>query len=155
MTIRECGLIFRGYTLIKASYHETSSDKIDTDLRSGLLTALLNFAENALLAKNVEYLEFSKKFVIAFTQDEILSSDSIESEAIITYAILDKEKKIDKVVSHVVLPSLKEVSKQFLLTFTNKNLSETHQFKVFRKNIDEIFGLDVKTIDQRAKEFFS
>lgn len=155
MIIREAGLLFRGFTLIKASYHKTSSDKIDTDLRSALLTALLNFAENAFSTKIVEYLEFSKKFVIAFTEDKIQSIDDHEQEAIITYAIIDKEKKIDKVISNIVLPSLKEVSKQFILIYNGKNLSEVGQFKTFRKIMDEIFGFDVKTIDQRAKGLFS
>jgi len=154
MTVRECGLLFRGFTLIKASYHETSSDEIDTDLRSALLTALLNFAESAFSTKMVEYLEFSEKFVIAFTEDKIKSIDGIEPEALITYAILDKEKKIDKVVSKIIQPLLKEVSKQFIFNFSNRNLSEIKQFASFRKKMDEIFGLDVKTIDQRAKGLF-
>lgn len=154
MVIREAGLLFRGFTLIKAGYHETSSDEIDTDLRSALLTALLNFAESAFSTKIVEYLEFSEKFVIAFTEDKIQSIEGREPEALITYAILDKEKKIDKVVSNVIEPLLKEVSKHFILKYSNKNLSEIRQFDSFRKKMDEIFGLDVKTIDQRAKGLF-
>ena len=155
MVIREAGLLLRGFTLIKASYHKTSGDEIDTDLRSALLTALLNFAESAFSSKIVEYLEFSEKFVIAFTDDKIQSIEGNEPEALIAYAILDKEKKIDKVVSNVIVPSLKEMLNQFILKYSNRNLSEMRQFDSFRKIIDEIFGLDVKTIDQRAKGLFS
>ena len=45
MVIREAGLLFRGFTLINGFYHQTSDEPIDKDLRSGLLTAMLNFAE--------------------------------------------------------------------------------------------------------------
>ena len=154
MVIREAGLLFRGFTLLKAGYHKTSKDEIDTDLRSALLTALLNFAESAFSTKIVEYLEFSEKFVIAFTEDKIQSIDSKDPEPLITYDILDKERKIDKVVKNVVAPLLREVSKKFILNYSSKNLSEIGQFKPFRKIMDEIFGLDVKTVDQRAKGLF-
>ena len=95
MVVREAGLFFRGFTVVKKSYHKTSLGKIDADLRSGLLTAILNFAESAFSQGLVEYFE-GKKFIIAFIGDKILADNSIEPELLISYAILDKEKKIDK-----------------------------------------------------------
>ena len=153
MVIRECGLLFRGYTLIYESYHQTSKQKIDKDLRSGLLTALINFAESAFSKNLVEYFEM-KKFVIVFIEDKILSYDSPEPEVLIIYAILDKEKKIDKHISKVIIPSLKEITKHFKEKYEGKNLSEISQFKDFKKTIKEILGSDIKTLDQKLKGTF-
>lgn len=147
MVIREAGLLFRGFTLTVASYHRTSGDNIDADLRSALLTALVNFAQNAF-SKNVEYFEM-KKFVIVFIEDKITPSDNPNSETLFSYAILDKEKKIDKFIQKVVQPSLREVIQQFKAKYDRKNLSEISQFKEFKENLDKIFGLEAKTIEQK------
>jgi len=40
MVIREVGLLFRGFTLVKKSYHKTTLGKIDSDLRSGVCRIL-------------------------------------------------------------------------------------------------------------------
>lgn len=153
MVIRECGLLFRGFTLIYESYHQTNKQKIDKDLRSGLLTALINFAESAFSKNLVEYFEM-KKFVIVFIEDKILSYDSPEPEVLIIYAILDKEKKIDKHISKVIIPSLKEIIKHFKEKYEGKNLSEISQFKDFKKTIKEILGSDIETLDQKLKGTF-
>ncbi|MFX1387596.1 MAG: hypothetical protein ACFE9M_10305, partial [Promethearchaeota archaeon] len=86
MVVREAGLLFRGFTLVKKSYHKTSMGKIDTDLRSGLLTAILNFAQSTFSKDIIEYFE-GKKYIITFTEDEIMSEGSIDPELIISYAI--------------------------------------------------------------------
>lgn len=153
MVIREAGLLFRGFTLVKKSYHKTTKGKIDTDLRSGLLTAILNFAQSTFSKDIVEYFE-GKKFLIAFIEDKIEAEDSFEPELIISYAILDKEKKIEKYIHKVVRPLLKEVLKEFKLLNTGKNLSEISQFKEFKQNLDNIFGTDTQTIDQKLKGLF-
>ncbi len=154
MVIREAGLLFRGFSLINASYHKTSEEKVDMDLRSGLLTALINFAENTLSKPGlVEYFEMNK-FVIAFIEDKIKSDDSVEPEILISYAILDKEKKIDRHLSKVIIPSLNKVSKKFKSNFEGRNLSEVSQFKDFKKTLDKIFGLDVFTLDEKLKGTF-
>ena len=77
MVIREVGLLFRGFTLVKKSYHKTTLGKIDADLRSGLLTALLNFAETAFSTGSVEYFQ-GNRFTIAFINAKILSDDGNE-----------------------------------------------------------------------------
>lgn len=153
MVIREGGILFRGFTLLQAKYHQTSDDKIDKDLRSALLTALLNFAESAFSKDIVEYFEM-KKFVISFVEDKIKPQDSPEPEPIIVYAILDKEKKIDKHLSKVVVPSLKEVMRKFIEKYDGKNLSEVSQFQVFKENLDKIFGSETKTVDEKLKGTF-
>jgi len=153
MVIREAGILFRGYTLINGTYHQTSGDHIDRDLRSGLLTALLNFAETAFDKSLIEYIE-GKKYVIAFTQDHLISKDFGEEEMLVSYAILDKEKKIDKYVHRAVIPMLKEVLIQFKEKYKHIELfSEISKFRDFKKNLDSIFGLDTKTIDERFKGF--
>lgn len=153
MVIRESGLLFRGFTLLHAKYHQTSDDKIDKDLRSALLTALLNFAESAFSKDAIEYFEM-KKFAISFVEDKIKPEDSPDLEPIIAYAILDKEKKIDKHISKVIVPSLKEVIRQFIEKFNGKNLSEISQFQDFKGDFDKIFGSETKTIDEKLKGTF-
>ena len=152
MVVREAGLLFRGFTLIKKSYHKTSKGKIDTDLRSGLLTAILNFAQTAFTKDIVEYFE-GKKYLITFTEEYINAKDGFEPEIIISYAILDKEKKIEKYINKIIQPLLKKVISQFKLNFEGKNLSEVSQFKNFKENLDEIFGTDTQTIDQKMRGF--
>ncbi len=153
MVVREAGLLFRGFTLVKKSYHKTSKGKIDTDLRSGLLTAILNFAQSTFSKDIVEYFE-GKKFLIAFTEDEITAEDSFEPELIISYAILDKEKKIERYIRKIIQPLLKQVTKEFKTLNSGKNLSEVSQFKVFKQNLDTIFGTDTQTIDQKLRGIF-
>ncbi len=150
MVVRETGLLFRGFTLIRKSYHKTSKGKIDIDLRSGLLTAILNFAQIAFTNDNVEYFE-GKKYLITFTSDNIQAKDGFEPEMIISYAILDKEKKIEKYVHKIIQPLLNKVITQFKLNYEGKNLSEISQFKNFKENLDKIFGTDTQTIDQKMR----
>ena len=153
MVVREVGLLFRGFTLVKKSYHKTTLGKIDTDLRSGLLTALLNFADTAFSKENVEYFE-GKKFVVAFIRDEILSIDSMNPEMLICYVIMDKEKRIDRYIHKVIQPMLIAVANKFKTLNKGKNLSEVSQFKYFKSNLDKIFGTDTKNIDQRLEGLF-
>ncbi|MHA2430531.1 MAG: hypothetical protein ACXACC_05785 [Promethearchaeota archaeon] len=153
MVIREAGLLFRGFTLVKKSYHKTTLGKIDTDLRSGLLTALLNFADTAFTQNTIEYFE-GKKFVIAFINDEITAEDSINPESLVSYAIFDKEKKIDKYIRKILKPLLTNVASEFKKKHNKKNLSEVSQFKDFKEILDQIFGSDTQNVDQKLKGLF-
>lgn len=153
MVVREAGLLFRGFTLVKKSYHKSTIGKIDTDLRSGLLTAILNFAQSTFSKDLVEYFE-GKKFLIAFTEDKINSKDSFEPELLISYVILDKEKRIEKYIRKIIRPLLKQMSKEFKSLNTGKNLSEISQFKEFKQHLDKIFGTDTETVDQKLKRIF-
>ncbi|TFG00375.1 MAG: hypothetical protein EU540_05385 [Promethearchaeota archaeon] len=153
MVIREAGILFRGFTLAQASYHKTTELDIDNDLRSSLMTALVNFAEGVFSVDSVEYFEM-KKFVISFIKDRIKPSDSDDPESIITYAILDKEKKLGKIIKKMVRPSLTKIVHQFKLKYDGKNLSEISQFRDFKQELDNIFGTDTKTIEQKLKGTF-
>ncbi len=153
MVVREAGIIFRGFTLVKKSYHKSTKGKIDEDLRSGLLTAILNFAQSAFSKDAVEYFE-GKKYIIAFKEDKITAKNSIEPELLISYAILDKEKRIEKYIRKVIQPLLDVVTYQFKSLNTGKNLSEVSQFKDFKNILDRIFGTDTQTIDQKLKGIF-
>jgi hypothetical protein len=154
MVVREAGLIFRGFNLVKRSYHKSTKGKIDTDLRSGLLTAIKNFAESAFTKGSVEYFE-GKKFLIAFTDAEFMSEDGLEPEVLLSYAILDKEKKMEKYVKKIILPLLEKVINEFKTLNKGKNLSEVSQFKDFKETLDKIFGTDTQTIDQKLKGIFT
>ena len=153
MVIREVGLLFRGFTLVKRSYHKSTLGKIDADLRSGLLTALLNFAETAFSTGSVENFQ-GNKFTIAFINASILADDSIEPELLISYGIIDKKKKVDKYVKKIVNPLLIKVAEGFKAQNEGKNLSEVSQFRIFKKTLDEIFGSNTKKIDQKLDGLF-
>jgi len=153
MVIREVGLLFRGYTLVKRSYHKTTLGKIDADLRSGLLTALLNFAETAFSTGSVEYFQ-GNRFTIAFINANILADDSVEPELLISYAIIDKQKRIDKYVNKLVNPLLAKVAEVFKAQNEGKNLSEVSQFRFFKKTLDAIFGSNTKKVDQKLAGLF-
>ena len=153
MVVREAGIVFRGFTLANASYHKVADEEIDQDLRSSLLSALLSFAQSAFSSKVVEYFEMGK-FIIAFIEDEIIPSDSPEPEVLISYAICDKQKRIDTYIHKIVQISLKTVMQEFKTRYDKKNLSEISQFKDFKTNLDTIFGSDTKTIEQKLKGTF-
>jgi len=153
MVVREAGILFRGFTLVKKSYHKSTKGKIDDDLRSGLLTAILNFAQSAFSKDIIEYFE-GKKFLIAFKGDEITAKNSFEPELLISYAILDKEKRIEKYVRKIIQPLLNDVINQFKSLNTGKNLSEVSQFKGFKQHLDTIFGTDTETVQQKFKGIF-
>lgn len=150
MVVREAGLLFRGFTLVKKSYHKTTLGKIDSDLRSGLLTAILDFAQSTF--SKVEYFE-GKKFLITFIDDKIKSDDGFEPELLVSYAILDREKKIERYIHKIIQPLLKKVLDEFKTQNIGKNLSEVSQFRGFKKNIDTIFGTDTQTLDQKLRGF--
>ena len=153
MVIREVGLLFRGFTLVKKSYHKTTLGKIDSDLRSGLLTALLNFAETAFSTGSVEYFQ-GNRFTIAFINANILADDSTEPELLISYAIIDKQKKVDKYIRKLVNPLLTKVAERFKAQNEGKNLSEVSQFKLFKNTLDVIFGSNTKKVDQKLDGLF-
>ena len=154
MVVREAGIIFRGFILVKRSYHKTTKGKIDQDLRSGLLSAILSFAESFFKDDSVEYFE-GKRFSFTIIQDEITSGDSREPEVLTSYAILDQEKKIEKYTRKIIRPLLRKVISEFISLSKGKNLSEVSQFKGFKNNLNRIFGTDTQTIDQKLKGVFS
>ena len=154
MVVREAGLMFRGFTLVKRTFHKTDKGKIDIDLRSGLLDAILSFAEKAFMESSVEYFQ-GKKFIIVFTKDEIRSNDGFEPEILTSYVILDREKKVEKYIHKIVQPLLKDAIDEFSSLNMGKNLSEVSQFKEFKTKLDEIYGSDAKTLDQKLKGVFS
>ncbi|MFW9878003.1 MAG: hypothetical protein ACFFG0_33385, partial [Candidatus Thorarchaeota archaeon] len=101
----------------------------------------------------IEYFE-GKKYLIVFKEDEITAKNSFEPELLISYTILDKEKKIEKYIKKIIQPLLLDVINQFKSLNTGKNLSEVSQFKDFKQNLDTIFGSDTQTIDQKLKGIF-
>ncbi|MFX1395246.1 MAG: hypothetical protein ACFFAH_17005 [Promethearchaeota archaeon] len=151
MVIHEAGIMVRGYPLVYSTYHQTGIKEIDVVLRSGLLSGILNFIDTAYINEEIEYIE-SKKYTIAFKVDEIVGLRSIGPEPIVAYAILDKEKKLDKFISKNVIPFLKKVAKKFAKDYTGKNLSEVSQFVAFKKYLDNIFEVESKSIEEKFKD---
>jgi len=150
--IRECGILFRGFTIVNSQYHDFGASIKDKDLRSGLLTAIINFSEVAF-SHSLEYIEGKKKSLI-FTQDKILSSDGEDvSEIIISYIIMDKVKHIDKVKERII-PELKILLLLFKEKYEKKNLSHVSEFQEFKQEIDNLYGEEGKNIEQRLKGSF-
>lgn len=154
MVIREVGIMIRGYPLVYSSYHQTGGRQIDVVLRSGLLSGILTFIEVAYKTETIEFIE-SKKYTIAFKASKIEGRNSTQPEAIVAYAILDKEQKVDKFISKNVAPFLLKVLKQFISKFTGRNLSEVTQFKSFRENLDKTFILESKSTEDKFKGLLS
>ncbi len=115
-----------------------------------MLTAILDFAQSTF--SKVEYFE-GKKFLITFIDDKINSEDGFEPELLVSYAILDREKKIERYIHKIIQPLLKQVLNDFKTQNAGKNLSEVSQFRGFKKNIDTIFGTDTQTLDQKLRGF--
>ncbi|MGV9198964.1 MAG: hypothetical protein ACOC4M_09000 [Promethearchaeia archaeon] len=153
MVVREAGIIFRGFNLVNAKYHQTHTNKVDKDLRSSLITALLNFCEGAFSSASVEYFEL-KKFSIAFTKSKIQPTDSEDPEDLIVYAIFDSEKGTEKYIRKILQPLLKSIANEFIQENEGKNLSEITQFRSFTPRLDDIFGDLNKTIDNKFKSIF-
>jgi len=154
MVVREAGLMFRGFMLVKKTFHKTDKGKIDIDLRSGLLDAIMSFAESAFAESSIEYFQ-GKKFIIVFTKEQIKSDDGIEPENLTSYAILDREKKIEKYIHKIIQPLLKNVVNEFISLNMGKNLSEVSQFRDFKQILDKLYGSDTQTVDQKLKGVFS
>ena len=140
----------RGYPLVYSSYHQTGSHEIDVVLRSGLLSGIITFVETAFKTETIEFIE-SKKYTIAFKAGKIEGRSSLVPESIVAYAILDKEKKLDKFVSKNVTPFLLKVLKQFISKYTGANLSEVSQFSEFKENLDKVFILESKSSEDKFK----
>ncbi|MFW9939645.1 MAG: hypothetical protein ACFFFT_01295 [Candidatus Thorarchaeota archaeon] len=153
MVIREAGLMLGGYFLVKRSYHKSTKVKIDKDLRSGLFTAILKFAETAFIRDSVEYIK-GTKFIISFKYDKIKGLHSYKSEYLISYVIIDKEKRAEKYIHNIIQPLLEKVLVEFKSTYFQKNLSEVSQFKDFKKVLDRIFGTDTETVEQKLSAIF-
>jgi len=102
---------------------------------------------------SVEYFQ-GNRFTIAFINANILADDSIEPELLISYAIIDRQKRIDKYVKKLVNPLLTKVAENFKARYEGKNLSEVSQFKVYKKTLDIIFGSNTKKVDQKLAGLF-
>jgi hypothetical protein len=113
----------------------------------------LNFAETAFSTGAVEYFQ-GNRFTIAFINARILSDDSNEPELLVSYAIIDRQKKIDKYIRKIANPLLIKVAQEFKLQNEGKNLSEVSQFKNFKQSLDKIFGSNTKKIDQKLDGLF-
>ena len=80
--------------------------------------------------------------------------DGVEPELLISYAIMDKEKRIEKYIKKVVQPILKLISDEFKSKNDGNNLSEVTQFKYFKDTLDKLFGTDTENVDQKLKGTF-
>jgi len=136
--ICEVGILFRGFTVVYCQYQEMSSRGVDKDLRSGLLSAIITFAQNAFSTSTMDYLE-SDKYVIAFTQDKMKAIDSVIPELLIGYCILEKKKKLEKKINSKIKPLLSQALVAFRARYDGYNLSEVSIFQGFKHYLNELF----------------
>jgi hypothetical protein len=153
MVIREAGIMFRGFNLVSAKYHQTNKKEVDSDLRSSLITALLTFCEGAFTSGEIEYFEL-KKYAITFNKLQIKPHDSEEPEDLIVYAIIDQESKMEKYINKVMKPIIRNAGLKFIKQYEGSNLSEISQFKPFRKELDNVFGTLTHKMDQKLDGVF-
>ena len=144
-------MIFRGFNLVSIRYHSTGQDEMDIDFKSGFLSAILNFTETIFSTNLIEYFQMVK-YVVAFTQDTIFAKDSKDAESIICYVVIDKTKKGEKYLSRIIQPLLSQAMMFFITLYQGKNLSETSQFKDFRKILNGLFKEISRTVDQKYEE---
>ncbi|MBY9007196.1 MAG: hypothetical protein KGD63_10610 [Candidatus Lokiarchaeota archaeon] len=152
MVIREAGLLFRGKNLVNIQYHATS-EEIDEDIRSALITAIIDFVEIAFDSNNMKYLG-GDKYIIAFIENKITSIDMTVPESFYAYLIIDKEKKMEKYFKKVIRPLLIKVTNRFKSAYDGKYLSEITQFLEFKKELDKILGSATQTVDQKLHSTF-
>jgi len=62
---------------------------------------------------------------------------------------------MEKYMHKIILPLLKNVIDEFILLNEGKNLSEVSQFRGFKENLDNIFGTDTQTVEQKLKGIFT
>jgi hypothetical protein len=149
----EAGLLFRGFILINTC--KTEGKHIDSDLRSGLLTAIINFAQTAFSFNIIEYFA-SEHFVIAFKEDKVMSKDSAEPELLISYAIVPKiKKKIEKYLQKTIQPLLSQSIVSFKSQYEGQNFFEVSLFKDFKYTLDKIYGMDEKTTSKILDRIFT
>jgi len=138
MVIYEVGIMFRGFPLIHSNNRHITQNKIDMISRLGILTQLFDFIQATYSEPLTEYLE-NKDFIIAFTKEKMLIYDANESENIIGYAILDKEKRIDKHISKNIIPFLEKTLKKFVAQNESKDLLNNPDFIDFETGLNDIF----------------
>lgn len=151
--ICEVGILFRGFTVVQCQYQKAGSDRVDKDLRSGLLSAIITFAENAFSASTMDYLE-SDKFIIAFTQDNMMAIDSVVPELVLGYCILDKKKKLEKKIHSKVQPLLSQALIAFKTRYDGYNVSEISLFQGFKHYLNELFTLPIDKFTDKLKTIF-
>jgi hypothetical protein len=150
--ICEVGILFRGFTVVSCQYQQTMSSEIDKDLRSGLLSAIIMFAENAFSSSTMEYLE-SDKFIIAFTQDKMKAIDSLGPEIVLGYCILNKKKKLEKKIHTRIKPLLSQALVAFKSRYVGYNVSEVSLFQGFKHYLNELFMAKSASL-QKLKTIF-
>lgn len=152
MVIREVGVIYRGFNLTRAKYHEIDGKKIDKDIRSALLATIKNFAQVAFSVNALEYFE-GNKYVIAFIENKIQDKGSKEKESLIGYAILDRQRKIDRRINKEIIPLLSQALLNLKSIYEGRILSEVTQFKEFKNNLNDLFFTESLTLDQKYDSF--
>jgi len=152
MVVREIGVIYRGFNLTQAEYHEIEGRKINKDIRSALLSTIKNFAQVAFSAKALEYFQ-GNKYVIAFLETKIRDKKEKAEESLIGYAILDRQKKIDRRINKEIMPLLSQALSNFKSIYEGRRLSEVTQFEEFRNNLNELFFKESLTLDQKYDHF--
>ena len=146
--IREVGILFRGFTVVQCQYHKAALSRVDKDLRSGLLSAIIIFAENAFSTSIMDYLE-SDKYIIAFTQDKMMAIDSMIPEIILGYCILDKKKKLERKIHTRIQPLLSQALVAFKTRYDGYNVSEVSIFQGFKHYLNE-FSIIITNLSDMA-----
>ena len=152
MVVREVGILAgSGITLVRKKFHLSGSKDVNKDLRNNLITALLNFAEYAFSSDDVEYFE-ATNYLVAFSKDKIFNRSTQGQEFLFSYAIIDKEKRTDKLIHREIKPLLDRLVKTFINKYNGEPLSLLNLFYEFKDVITRIFKTRSITVDQRLEK---
>ena len=153
MVIREVGILSgSGITLVRKKFHISGAKEVKKDLRNSLISALLSFAEYAFSSNDVEYLE-ATNYLVAFARSMIYNGSTRSEERIFSYAIMDREKRMDKLIHREIKPLLEDLIVIFVEKYNQKELSLLNQFYEFKEIIKDFFKSRSITVDQRLEKF--
>ena len=152
MVIREVGVIYRGFNLTHAEYHEIDGVPIDKDIRSALLATIKNFAQVAFSVNSLEYFE-GNKYVIAFLEGKIRDKKETKEDSLIAYAILDRQRRVDRLINKEIIPLLSQALYSFKSMYDGQILSEVSQFNKFKDTLNDLFFKKSLTLDQKYDSF--
>jgi hypothetical protein len=136
------GIVFRGFILTKHKFKKLPKDigglnGEHQDLRGAFISAIKSFADTVFLNTSLEYLE-SGNILFVFKVSEVEPIESNIKEQVILYGLLDKKKKMDRLVKKF-LDKSQPIIALFCHKFNKTDFTELNQFESFKGEIPKFF----------------
>ncbi len=138
----EVGIVFRGFILTKYKFRKLPRDLEGfdgdhQDLRGAFISAIKSFADTLFLNTSLEYLE-SGNILFVFKVSEVEPSESNIKEQVILYGLLDKRKKMDRLVKKFLGKS-HPILQLFCTKYDKCDFTQLSQFDPFKQDIPKFF----------------